>query len=315
MLCFVIRSARIDGSLDILQSRPGATEARMRSCRAGANVLVLGPDRAVVASNAEPGKLARALGDIVLGFQSTRLWVRFGWTDILQRYRRSLLGPFWITLSAGAMIGGIGLLYSQLLKQPTAEYLPFLAAGLITWLFIAAVITEGSSVFIAAEHLIKQVRLPFTVHVLRVVFRNLVILLHNLVVLVPVYVWTGKSIGWEALLAIPAIGLICLNAAFTALVLGIICARFRDVPPIVQNLVQLGFFLTPVMFHERNLGDMTWAAQVNPFFHFVEIVRAPLLGEPAPVFSWSVVTALTLALGAFSLAFFARFRSRIPYWI
>ena len=129
----------------------------------------------------------------------------FGWTDILQRYRRSLLGPFWITLSAGAMIGGIGLLYSQLLKQPTADYLPFLAAGLITWFFISAVINEGCSVFIGAEHMIKQVRLPFTVHVLRVVFRNLVILLHNLLVLVPVYLWSGKAVGWGVLLALPAI--------------------------------------------------------------------------------------------------------------
>jgi lipopolysaccharide transport system permease protein len=235
--------------------------------------------------------------------------------DILQRYRRSLLGPFWITLSAGAMIAGIGLLYSQLLRQPTADYLPFLAAGLITWLFISAVITEGSSVFITAEQLIKQVRLPFTAHVLRVVFRNLVILGHNLLVLIPIYVLYGRPVGWPVLLALPAVCLLCLNAVFLGLVLGIICARFRDVPPIVQNLVQLGFFLTPVMFHERNLGDMAWVAHINPFFHFVEIVRAPLLGEPVPGASWAFVLIATGLMAFFSLLFFARFRARIPYWI
>ncbi|MCA3214193.1 MAG: ABC transporter permease [Burkholderiales bacterium] len=262
-----------------------------------------------------PGRLQTAAKDWIDGFASTQLWMTFGWTDILQRYRRSLLGPFWITLSAGAMIGGIGLLYSQLLKQPTADYLPFLAAGLITWFFISAVINEGCSVFIGAEHMIKQVRLPFTVHVLRVVFRNLVILLHNLLVLVPVYLWSGKAVGWGVLLALPAILLLALNGVLLALALGIVCARFRDVPPIVQNLVQLGFFLTPIMFHERNLGDMGWVAQINPFFHFLEIVRAPLLGEVAPLDSWMYVLAATAALTVASLGFFARYRARIPYWI
>ena len=239
----------------------------------------------------------------------------FGWTDILQRYRRSLLGPFWITLSAGAMIGGIGLLYSQLLKQPTADYLPFLAAGLVTWFFIAAVINEGCSVFVGAEHMIKQVRLPFTAHVMRMVFRNIVILLHNLLVLIPVFWWTGKGVGWGVLLALPAILVLALNGVLLALMLGIVCARFRDVPPIVQNVVQLGFFLTPIMFHERNLGDMSWVAQINPLFHFLEIVRAPFLSEVVPVDSWSYVLVATAVLALASLGFFARYRARIPYWI
>jgi len=270
---------------------------------------------AIALSDRPPHTVGRAVRDLVDGARAYHIWGRLGWQDVRQRYRRSLLGPFWITISAAAMIGGIGLVYSRLLRQQTDEYIPFLTVGLLGWFFIAALINDACTAFVGAEQLIKQVKLPLTVHVWRVIWRNLIILAHNVLILVPVFLYYHWAVDASAALSILGVLLIALNGFLLGIALGLVCARFRDVPPIVANLVQLAFFVTPVMFQTRALGNQTWIAQVNPFFHFLELVRAPLLGSELPVGSWIYALAATLVCGLITIGLFIRYRSRIAYWV
>jgi ABC-type polysaccharide/polyol phosphate export permease len=259
--------------------------------------------------------LQRAALDLLEGARAYHIWGRLAWQDIRQRYRRSVLGPFWITISAAAMIGGIGLMYSRLLRQDIDEYIPFLSVGLLVWFFVAALINEACMAFIGAEQLIKQVKLPLTVHVWRVVWRNVIIFGHNVLILVPVFAYYHRGIDAGAVLALFGVLLIALNGFLLGIALGLVCARFRDVAPIVANLVQLAFFLTPVMFQTKALGNQVWIAQVNPFYHFLQIVRAPLLGSEVPVESWIYVLCASLLCAIVTLVLFARYRSRIAYWV
>jgi ABC-type polysaccharide/polyol phosphate export permease len=249
------------------------------------------------------------------GTRAYPIWASLGWQDIRQRYRRSVIGPFWITISAAAMIGGIGLLYSQLLHQETATYIPFLAVGLLVWFLVAALVNDACVAFIGAEQFIKQVKLPLTVHVWRLVWRNLIIFGHNILILIPVFIYYRRSIDASALLSVAGVLLLAINGFMVGIALGLVCARFRDVPPIVSNLVQLAFFLTPVMFQTQALGHQEWIAQVNPFFHFLQIVRAPLLGLDVPVDSWIYAMAASMVCWLAALALFARYRARIAYWV
>ncbi len=260
-------------------------------------------------------RVQRAVRDLVDGARAYPIWGRLAWQDILHRYRRSLLGPFWITISAAAMIGGIGILYSQLLHQQTEQYIPYLAVGLLVWFLFAALINDACLAFIGAEQFIKQVRLPLTVHVWRLVCRNLIIFAHNVVILVPVFIYYHCRIDAGALLSLVAMLLVVIDGLMLGIVLGMVCARFRDVPPIVSNLVQLGFFLTPVMYQTQALGSRAWIAQVNPLFHLLEIVRAPLLGLDFPIDSWGYALAASLVCGIGALAIFSRYRARIAYWV
>ena len=180
-----------------------------------------------------PSQAWRALFDLVQGARAHHLWYLLGWRDIRQRYRRSLLGPLWLTLSMGALVGALGFLYGMLLGVETAAYMPFLALGFIVWALISGVITDGCQVFINAESIIKQVGLPLSVHVYRLLWRNLLILFHNALVFVVVAAVFGVWPGWAGLLALPGLVLLCLNGLWVALLLGIVSARFRDVPPIV----------------------------------------------------------------------------------
>jgi ABC-2 type transport system permease protein/lipopolysaccharide transport system permease protein len=117
------------------------------------------------------------------------------------------------------------------------------------------------------------------------------------------------------LLAAPGLALVVLNAVFAALTLGVLSARFRDIPQIVASVVQLLFFLTPIMWKAEMLGPRASFVIYNPFYHMVEIVRAPLLGQWPTTMSVTTALVLTLANAALAVVLFARFRARIAYWV
>jgi ABC-type polysaccharide/polyol phosphate export permease len=257
----------------------------------------------------------KAARDLTLGVASIHLWPMLAWQEIRQRYRRSVLGPFWLTISTAALLGAMGPLYGKLFGQSIADYFPHLALGFVVWLLIAGLINEGCNTFIAAEGLIKQTRIPLSVHVLRVVWRNLIIFAHHLLIVGVVLSIYPPKVSWGLLLVPLGILAVAVNGAWAGLLIGLLCARFRDIPQIVQSLVQVSFFLTPVLWKPGSLGRYEWFALWNPFYHFLEIVRAPLMGLPVPVNSWLAVLFISLAGFAVAFAFFVRYRARIAYWV
>lgn len=259
--------------------------------------------------------ISRAAQDIREGVLSLHIWPTLGWQEIRQRYRRSMLGPFWLTISIGVLIGGMGPLYSRLFGQDIGTYFPHLAVSFVIWTLLASLINESCMAFIVAEGLIKQTRLPLTIHVLRVVWKNLIIFFHHAVILLVVLVIFPPPLHWSLLLVPLAIFAIAVNAVWVGLFFGMLCARFRDIPLIMQSVVQVMFFLTPVLWKPETLGRHVWAAQWNPLNHLLEIVRVPLLEGRAPVLSWLVVVAMTVAGFALVVPLFARYRSRVAYWV
>ncbi|KVG31613.1 ABC transporter permease [Burkholderia diffusa] len=253
--------------------------------------------------------------DLMVGMRATRVWGTLGWHDIRQRYRRSILGPFWFTLSTIIMVGVLGALYSTLLHQEIADYLPYLAVGLVVWAYLAAVANEGCLAFIGAAYLIKQIRLPLTVHVCRIAWRNFVILLHSLPVVVVLLLAFGHWPTWEFLLVPFALVMLFLHGVWLSAALGILCARFRDIPPIITNLIQVVFFFTPVMWSPEILKDRAWVAEYNPLYHLIETVRAPLTGRPTHWESWAWSAGLLVFGFAFAHFLMKRFRNRVPYWL
>ncbi len=260
---------------------------------------------------------AIACGDLWRSFQKYSLVGMLGWQDIRQRYRRSALGPFWLTISMGVMIGTIGIVFGQIFKSPLDEFLPFLTIGIILWGLMTTVVTEGCTVFVAAEGIIKQLPLPMLLHVFRMIWRNLLIFAHNLVIFPVVLIAVGKPLTWVALLSIPGLALTLINLTWVAVVLGIVCSRYRDLTQIVTSSVQVLFYLTPIMWMPKHLpaGAAFYLLALNPVYHLIEVVRAPLLGEfPAPT-NWVVSLTLALLGSLFALLVYGRFKRRIPYWL
>ncbi len=253
--------------------------------------------------------------------ETLRLWPLV-WTlslfDIKLRYRGSLLGPFWLTLSTAIMVGSIGFLYSRLFHQNISNYLPFLTVSLVLWSFISTITAESSLCFTQAEGLIRNMRMPHSLHAARVVMRNITVLAHNVVVIAAVFLifHTKPSLACFSLL--PACLLWSADAFAVSLLLGSFGARFRDIPPIIGSVMQIAFYLTPIMWNPVMLEHrgLTLAfIELNPFFSILEIMRGPLLGLPLETHIWVMAIGYSALLFVVAGLVFVRARPRIPYWI
>jgi lipopolysaccharide transport system permease protein len=256
-----------------------------------------------------------ALLDVVSGFFYWPLWTRLAWVEIVQKYRRSILGPFWITASTAIMTVSLGLIYSRILKTDINEFVPFLSVGLISWGFINSIVTEAGSLFTSAQSYITQVRLPFSLYVYRFVWTRLIIFGHSFVIYLAVIAYFRLPLGPAVLLAIPGLLLFTLNAAFVATYLGMSSLRFRDIPQIISSLLQIVLFITPIFWKPEMLGSNSSLIVFNPFYHFIEILRAPLLGHVPSIENYVAVGILTAANLLIAAYFFVNYRSRITYWI
>lgn len=237
--------------------------------------------------------------------------------DIRQRYRRSSLGPFWITISTGVMISCIGIIFGSLFKSPISEFLPFLSAGLIIWGLISSSITEATTVFVSAEPIIKQLPIPLTVHVYRMIFRNLYIFFHNIIIFPLVLFVVRRPINFEILWAIPGLILLVLNLSWLSIILGIVCSRFRDLTQIVASVLQIFFYLTPIIWMPSLLPARTsvMVLDPNPFYHLLAVIRDPIMGQSPSILNWIVSIAMSILGWLVAIKFYDRYRSRIVYWL
>lgn len=258
---------------------------------------------------------AQGVRDLIEGMANWRLWSMLAWNDIRQRYRRSALGPFWITISMAIFIVLLGVIYSKLFHQELAVLLPYIAMGLITWGFIAGTTTEACSHFVENAGIIRQIRLPFTIYTMRMIWRSFIVFLHTVVLIIPIAAFFRLEFGFATLLVLPGMLLVVLNQVWLAIVIGVIATRFRDTAQLVATAIQISMFVTPIMWPLSAINDARLIADINPAYHLIELVRAPLLGGVAEPLSWGVVIAM--CIGGYGLAALALKRAhlRLVYWL
>ena len=244
------------------------------------------------------------------------MWFLLGWYDIKQKYRRSLIGPFWITISTGVMVGSIGLMFSTIFKSSVKEFLPYFAVGQIMWLLISAQLNDACIMFVQYQSVIKQISVPLAVHVLRKLWYNFILFLHNFLIIIAVLFIVGRGFSWESLYVIPALILILILLFLLSVILGIVCTRFRDVTQIVAVLFQLIYFFTPIFWMRKALpAKYSWVTDFNPFFHMIELVRSALLGVMPAGYHWIYMLIYIAVSAAIAFYFMKRFRYKVAYWL
>ena len=257
-----------------------------------------------------------ALTDIYDGFKEWRIWLLLAWQDVKLRYRRSTLGPFWITLSMAVTIYTMGLLYGRLFKMDLSQYYPFLAAGILAWSLISSLLTEGASIFVDSEQFIKQMKQPYSVFVFRTVSKCFIVFFHHIIVLIPIVLFFNVKINLYSLFVVLSLAIIWLNGVIYGVILAILGTRFRDIVQLIISLIQVIFFLTPIIWSPSVLPERyQYIVNFNPFAQFMELLRNPLLGSPPSRYTVIFITIVTL-LGFFaSFMIFSRYRARIAYWL
>lgn len=261
--------------------------------------------------------LSSVVSDIFLTLKDYSLVGMLGWLDVRHRYKRSAVGPFWLTASMGIMIATMGIIFSKIFHIPLKEFLPFLSVGIILWGFISTTVTESCASFALSSALVKQLSVPLFLYVARVLWRNTLILAHNIAIFPVVLLCVGKMPSWTVFLSIPGFLLFVINMAWISLILGILCARYRDLTQLINSSMQIIFYATPIMWMPDKLSQRmgTYLINVNPFYHLISIVRAPLLGELPTMTSWITSAVLAIAGWTIALLVFARCKNRIAYWL
>lgn len=263
-----------------------------------------------------PGRVGAAFLDLWQGLMRWRLWTVFAWENIQSTYHRTLFGALWISISFAAFVGVKLVIFGSLLGTMDKHYGAYLLLGFLSWSFVSQSVISATGTFISNESWIKNDPLPFSVYALQAVTQDLFSLLMTMLAAAGMYWITGQHLDWFALLVIPAIFVFLLNALWVKLFLGTICARFRDVSQLVSTIMRLMMFLTPIFWTPTQMGPMVmkylwW----NPFMHFLEIFRSPVLDHQWATESWIFVGVVTIIGWVLALVVFTLFRRRIPYWL
>ena len=254
--------------------------------------------------------------DVVAGIRAADIWGRLGWRETKRRYRRTALGPFWTTVGLGLFVTTLGLVWSNLWHRDPREYLPYLTSGMVCWMMFSTTLMDGCVSFITSEKLLRQLRISYTLLACANVWRNAVLFFHNMSIYVLVFIYAGVPVTWSTLLVIPGFALFCLNAVWITVLLGSLCARFRDVQQLVGSLLQISLFLTPIFWSTDQLSGRTAIlAKFNPIYHLIAVVREPLLGKAPELSHWLIVIFITIVGWTLTIQMLARVRQRIVYWL
>lgn len=264
-------------------------------------------------------RLAPIYADMFEGSGRWHLWRALALKDIKGRYRRTVIGPFWTVLSTAILVATLGVVYSLLWHENLATYLPFFCAGYISWYLFSTIINESGNALIVEEATVKSIRVPYSVFIFRVITRNMVVFAHNLVIYVLVVAIFQVHWGWNILLLPVGLLLSLPNYFWISLLLATICARFRDVIQLVANLTQILFFVTPIFWEPSRLASSRIATLVlvtlNPAYHLVEVIRAPLLGQAPDLVTYGYLVGMAIFGFTALILLLHRVYGRIAYWL
>ena len=245
-----------------------------------------------------------------------RTCLQWAWLDTLCHYRRSQIGPLWETINVLVMIIGLTVVSSAVIGGNMTDLIGYVGLGIIIWASISALITEGSTTFVRNSYLITGSTISIDCYVGRTVFRTLIIFCHHIVLYFLGLLLFLVPLTWTSLLALPGIILLFLNGYWIGVVLAFVCARFRDVEQIIRNLLQLAFFVTPVFWKaEAIAGSKRAIVDYNVLFYFIEIIRAPLLGEIPPLRYYAIVLGCTAVGYAIAILVYHRMRRQLAFFV
>ena len=256
---------------------------------------------------------AEGLKDLWNGTRRYHLWRALAAEDVRHAYRQTIFGAIWAV--ASFLVMAITILFVFSGGAPTREYAGFVATGLLAWNFISSIVTEGGTVFIAAEGYIKGVTLPISTYVFRAISRITLQTLYASAGAAAIVLWAGLPSSPAALAALPALVLYVLTAVPVQIILGLLCTYVRDFQYLIDNFMRPMFFITPIFWIAPAGSYQEIAARYNPFTHYIDIFRGPIVYDVIPWKTWVVCLAMTAVLWLIAAIAFARYRRRIVFWI
>ena len=265
-------------------------------------------------------QIRASVSDFSRAWRDRQPWLVAAVVAIGNKYRRTILGPWWATLTTLMFVFGLAILRIGLSGGDLREAIPYVGLGFIGFSLISGGVLAGTSVFVSAGQQLSTSRQPYSAYVFRVNTQQVLDFFHDAVVILILVVLFAIPVtlmwGWS----IVALVLIVASSVGVGLWLGPLAARFRDVGPFVQALMRLMFFLTPIFWSidELEATGRSWLAWFNPFTYQLLAFRDPILGQvhsSAPIAPMTMAAILAVVNLVVGLVVFTRYRARIPYWV
>ena len=254
------------------------------------------------------------LADIAQSFRRPLLWVTPGWYDFILLYRRTLLGPFWETLAMAAWVGGLSVVFGGLLGREDGNYLAYVSVGLILWSYMSSIVATSAGLFTSKKILLLSINSPLYTYVLRHLVVSLARLLLHAPVLVAALALVAPAEA-NPLRAVLGFAAVLLASLWVATLIGLLGMRFHDLKYALALAMRFLFFTTPVFWRADALGNRAVLVYANPFTHFLDVVRAPLVGEPLGDAVWTVVLVTNVVGLTVTLVLYGRYHRRLVFWI
>ena len=238
-----------------------------------------------------------------------------GFEDIRQRYMRSWVGVLWVAISFAFFVAVKILIFTPLSDNSIAEFSVFVTVGFFAWTYISGMIVDGCVPFVNMQGWINGIRMPLTVYVCQSIWRNLIITMYNSLVVFGVILIVGMDLTAHSLLIFPVFLVYVINAFWVHLLMGIIATRYRDVLHLVQTIMRVLFFMTPILWYPEQMGGLMKYLIFNPILHYIRILRDPIIYSTIPWESVYVVGSITVFGFIGSIILFALNRHKVVFWL
>lgn len=248
--------------------------------------------------------------------RSPHFWVWFGWLDVVQTYRRTLLGPFWITANLVIFTIAMTFVYGAIFGVPTKEYSAYILCSLIAWYWVSALMAEVGNTFVNHAYFVKGTSIDKAQLIWAAVFKLLITFVHNIVVVV-IYIFLALiPLTINTLQIIPAIILLFAFSIPVTAVAALLFARYRDLPRLVGSAMIAVLMVTPVFWQPSIItGWRSAIVYLNPIYYLIEIVRRPLLGEAPDQLTYLAVLGMTISAWLVGTVFYRRYQRYLVFWL
>ncbi len=258
-----------------------------------------------------------ALEDLKQSIQSPAAWWVISKQQVLSKYRRTILGPWWITLQRLFFISGLSLLFGTLLGREIADFIPYVAIGFIVFSVLVSSLNTSATLITANISVLKNSAMPVSILNFRFISTTLIQLGHDLVAVAITLLVLHRDWSEAAFSSVLGLALVLINAFAISFWVAPLAARFRDLAPLIQTLSSVFMFITPIFWYPDDLAasQRNLLTAWNPFAYLLEIVRSPILGDAVSPLSWISAISFTLfnlALGFYAFSFS---RQRLRYWV
>jgi ABC-2 type transport system permease protein len=256
--------------------------------------------------------------DLSSSIRNPEFWGLSGWLDIVVRYRQSRLGIFWLMAPAIIYVWGMGSFFASMQQESIAAFAAHMAIGYTVFRLVSSVVIESTSAFTSSGPFILDGHVRLTDFVLRVIAKALFYFVASVPVIVIALAWY-PGMKWDGLaLALFSFPFVLLNVLWIGVLFAVIGARFQDLSQFIGNIFMFAFLLTPIVWKASSmpLGSIRGiVARFNPLYHMVEIVRAPILGEPLEPLSLYYLLVMAVAGWALAALVYRRYARFVPIWI